>query len=307
MSNVIETRDLTMVYRSGLWARKVTALTSLSLEVTAGEIFGYLGANGAGKTTTIKILVGLMRPTAGRALVLGQDCASVPVKRRIGYMPEDPYFYEYLTGAESLDFYARLFDMPRAARRKKADELLELVRLSDARRTRVRAYSKGMRQRLGLAQALINDPEMVILDEPLSGLDPMGRMELRNVILGLRDEGRTVFFSSHILADVEMICDRVGILVKGDLSAVGTIDRLLASRVKAVEIVAERVSEEGVRRLGAIAERVLHEGDRIAVRVADYDAADAAVRVVTEHGGRLRAMTPQKDTLEEYFVRSSRA
>jgi ABC-2 type transport system ATP-binding protein len=221
--------------------RQVDALKNLTLAVEQGEIFGLLGPNGAGKTTTIKILMGIHFATRGQARLFGRPLGDLEVKRRIGFLPENPYFYDYLKGWEFLEFYGRLYDMPHRLLRARIEELLDLVGLSHAANLPLKGYSKGMNQRIGLAQALLNDPRLVILDEPQSGLDPLGRKEVRDIILRLRKEGRTVLFSSHILSDAEMICDRVGILFKGKLINCGSMSELLSTRVLQYELAVEGV------------------------------------------------------------------
>ncbi|MGH7480453.1 MAG: ABC transporter ATP-binding protein, partial [Candidatus Methylomirabilales bacterium] len=203
---VLKTEGLTKEYRIGFWRTRVRVLHDLNLEVHQGEIFGYLGPNGAGKTTTLKLLMGLIYPTAGRASILGRDVQDVAVKAQVGFLPENPYFYDYLTGREFLHFYGQLFGLAYRDRRQRIDELLHAVGLSKAAELQLRKYSKGMLQRIGLAQALINDPQVIVLDEPTSGLDPVGRKEVRDLILDLKGKGKTVFFSTHIVPDAEMIC-----------------------------------------------------------------------------------------------------
>ncbi|MFQ5946575.1 MAG: ABC transporter ATP-binding protein, partial [Anaerolineae bacterium] len=240
---VLKTEGLTKEFRSGFWRSRVRVLHDLNLEVRQGETFGYLGPNGAGKTTTMNLIMGLIHPTTGRAWILGRDVSDVAVKAEIGFLPENPYFYTYLTGREFLDFYGQLFGIPYRERRRRIDELLDLVGLSKAGKLQLRKYSKGMLQRIGLAQALINDPQAVFLDEPMSGLDPVGRKEVRDLILDLKARGKTVFFSTHIIPDVEMICDRVGIIVNGRLIRVGPLDELLGSDVESIEITASGLDE----------------------------------------------------------------
>jgi ABC-2 type transport system ATP-binding protein len=229
---VVETYELQKAYRTGFWLnQKVVSLKSCTLQVFEGETFGLLGPNGAGKTTLLKTLLGIVRPNGGRALLLGQPLGNRAIKQRVGYLPENPYFYDYLTGWEILQFTAGLFQIPRSVQRKRIPELLDLVGLaqSAARKKQLRQYSKGMLQRIGMAQALINDPELVFLDEPMSGLDPMGRYQIREIILSLKAQGKTIFFNSHILSDVELICDRVAILAQGELICVGSLDELLGT------------------------------------------------------------------------------
>jgi ABC-2 type transport system ATP-binding protein len=229
---VVQTFNLTKTYRTGFWLnQKVTSLRDFTLTVYQGETFGLLGPNGAGKTTLLKTLLGILAPTAGRASLLGRPVGDRAMKRRIGYLPENPYFYDYLTGWEFLQYTAGLFDIPPAVQRQRIPDLLDRVGLARqvARKKQLRQYSKGMLQRIGLAQALINDPEVVFLDEPMSGLDPTGRYMVREVILSLKDQGKTIFFNSHVLSDVETICDRVALLDQGELICMGSLEELLGS------------------------------------------------------------------------------
>src|ERR1041384_2083061 len=227
---VIETRSLSKVYRDFWGRQKVRALKALDLEVRQGEIFGLLGPNGSGKSTTIKLLLGLLFPTSGQALVFGNDATEVSKNERIGYLPEESYLYKFLNAEETLDFYGRLFDMPAAVRRQRTEELISMVGLNHARRRQLREYSKGMTRRIGLAQALINDPELILLDEPTSGLDPIGTREMKDLILKLRDQGKTILMSSHLLPDVQDVCDRIAILHQGELKELGRVDSLLKIR-----------------------------------------------------------------------------
>ncbi|MEK7450215.1 MAG: ABC transporter ATP-binding protein, partial [Planctomycetota bacterium] len=221
---VIETHNLTKVYTSWFSRTKVKALDNLNLEIRSGEIFGLLGPNGSGKTTAMKILLGLIFPTAGEALVLGKSPREVAVKDRIGFLPEESYLYRFLTADETLDFYGQLFKIPRLRRKKKIDELLELMELTGARKRPVKEYSKGMARRLGFAQAIINDPDVIFLDEPTSGLDPIMCRHVKNIILDLKKQGKTILLSSHLLADVENVCDRIAILYNGKLQKIGPVD-----------------------------------------------------------------------------------
>ncbi|MBU7584897.1 MAG: ABC transporter ATP-binding protein [Nostoc sp. TH1S01] len=229
---VVSTFDLRKVYRSGFWLnQKIVSLKSCSLTVYQGETFGLLGPNGAGKTTLLKLLLGIVRPTAGRGLLLGKPLGDRQVKQSIGYLPENPYLYDYLTGWEFLELAAGIFQIPRRIQRQRIPQLLELVGLplADARKKQMRRYSKGMLQRVGMAQALINDPEIIFLDEPMSGLDPLGRYQMREIILGLKAAGKTIFFNSHILSEVEQICDRIAILSQGELICAGSLNELLGN------------------------------------------------------------------------------
>src|SRR3954463_12218897 len=223
---IVETRKLTKVYRDFWGRKKKVALNALDLQIKRGEIFGLLGPNGSGKTTTIKLLLGLLFPTSGEATVFGMPAADVRKNERIGYLPEESYLYRFLNAEETLDFYGRLFDMPAEQRKKRAADLIRLVGLQQDRKRTLREYSKGMRQRIGLAQALINDPEFVILDEPTSGLDPIGTIWMKDLIKQLRNQGKTVLMCSHRLDDVQDVCDRIAILFNGDLQELGEVDRL---------------------------------------------------------------------------------
>jgi ABC-2 type transport system ATP-binding protein len=229
---VVQTNQLSKSYRTGFWLnQKIESLKNCTLTVYQGETFGLLGANGAGKTTLLKTLLGIVRPTSGRAWLLGNAIGNLEVKKRVGYLPENAYFYDYLTGWEFLQFVAGIFEIPASIQQQRIPQLLELVGLSQAaaKKKQLRQYSKGMLQRVGLAQALINDPEVVFLDEPMSGLDPMGRYQIREIILSLKAQGKTIFFNSHVLSDVEKICDRVAILAEGELIALGSLDELLGT------------------------------------------------------------------------------
>ena len=280
----------------------VTALDGLSLSVHRGEIYGFLGPNGSGKTTTLKILMGLVRSTSGKAEVLGKPAGNVQARRQIGFLPEGPYFYDYLTAEEFLAFYGRLAGLERAELGRRIDHLLEVVGLNEARTRQLRKFSKGMLQRIGLAQALIHDPELVILDEPMSGLDPIGRKQVRDLILGLRDQGKTVFFSTHIIPDVEMICDRVGIVMKGRVMAAGRVDELVRhEHTQSVEIVCEGIKVDELPAIKAAATRVLQRGQQCLVALPGPDRQEEILADIRAHGGRLVSVTPQKGSLEELF------
>jgi ABC-2 type transport system ATP-binding protein len=230
---IVQTRQLSKTYRTGFWLnQKIESLKQCSLTVHQGETFGLLGPNGAGKTTLLKILLGITRPTSGTGILFNQPLGNLAVKQRIGYLPENPYFYDHLTGWEFLEFAAGLFQIPRSIQRQRIPQLFDLVGLakSAALKKQMRQYSKGMLQRVGMAQALINDPEVVFLDEPMSGLDPMGRYQIREIILSLKSKNKTIFFNSHVLSDVEKICDRVAILAQGNLLTTGSLDELLGTK-----------------------------------------------------------------------------
>jgi len=232
-TRVVQTWELTKVYRTGFWLnQKVESLKGCSLSVYEGETFGLLGPNGAGKTTLLKILLGIVRASSGRAVLLGRPIADRAVKQRLGYLPENPYLYDYLTAWEFLQFTAGLFQIPASVQKQRIPQLIDLVGLDQktARKKQLRQFSKGMLQRVGMAQALINDPEIVFLDEPMSGLDPIGRYQIREIILNLKEQGKTIFFNSHVLGDVEQICDRVAILAQGEIICCGSLDELLGSQ-----------------------------------------------------------------------------
>jgi ABC-2 type transport system ATP-binding protein len=304
MEPVIEIEGLCKDFRVGFWRKRTRILHALILTVHRGEIFGYLGPNGAGKTTTIKLLTGLILPTAGTARLLGQELNRISARQQVGFLPENPYFYEYLTGREFLDFCGRLFGLKASIRRERIGRLLHLTQLERAAHQQLRKYSKGMLQRLGLAQALINEPSLVILDEPMSGLDPLGRKAMRDVILQLRAEGRTIFFSSHILPDVEVLCDRVGILVAGRLRDVGRLEEILKTPTESIELTLQRVSPGLLASLRSLAlAPPLQRPDGVLVRLENEERLDQALRTAMAAGARVVQVVPQRDTLEEHFLR----
>ena len=298
---ILRTERLSKTFEVGVRLRRVRAVNEVSLEVHEGEIFGFVGPNGAGKTTTIKMLMGLIFPTSGTASIFDAPIPSRGAKARIGYLPENPSYYEFLTGREALRFFGELSGVRGAALGARCEELLALVGLADAAGRQIRKYSKGMQQRLGIAQALVGDPSFVVLDEPMSGLDPIGRKEVRDLILELRRRGKTVFFSTHILPDVESLCDRVGVILGGRLRDVGRISELLSARVRSVEAVLE-VPEGAADRVprGTLVSR---EGSRLGLSFPDLDAANAAARAVLEAGGKVVSLVPHRETLEDFFLR----
>ncbi len=302
----IKARKLRVVYHPGVFQKRRLGLAGLDLEVRPNEVFGYLGANGAGKTTTIKVLVGLIAPDGGRAEILGRPAGDARARERLGYAPENPYFYEYLTAAETLDFYARLFGMARPERRRRAGELLERVGLAGAAGRRVRQFSKGMLQRLGLAQALVNDPEVCILDEPMTGLDPVGRYEVRQLILELKERGKTIFFSSHILADVEAICDRAAVLHEAKLVSCGTLSELLSSRAVGVEITLAGAGPELEKELAAEAAGARREGGLLHLTAGDEEAGGKLLSRAVAAGAAVKRYVPTRESLEDYFLRVRR-
>ena len=300
--SIIKIEGLTKTYRTGFWRRKKKALEKLNLVVEKGETFGYLGPNGAGKTTTLKILLGIIQPDSGHATILDHPIDNVSLKSKIGFLPEQPYFYDYLTGKELLEFYAHFFSLSRSERKRRIADLLELVSLKGAEKMALRKYSKGMLQRIGIAQALINDPEVIFLDEPLSGLDPLGRKEVRDIVLRLKGEGKTIFFCSHILPDVEMICDRIGILNKGRLIAVGNLDELLQLEAKGIEIEFSGVSEEGMKRIKKEAVRYLEQAHRKQITIDEEHKVMPTIKLIDQYGGKILNVIPHRRSLEEIFV-----
>ncbi len=299
---VLELSGVSKSYRTHLSLRRYWILRDLSLEIRKGEIFGFIGTNGAGKTTAIKLALGLIAPDAGTIRLFGEDSRDPALRRRLGFLPENPYLYDYLTGAEFLDFHGRLFGMTAADRRRRVPEMLERVGLANRGDRQLRHYSKGMLQRIGLAQALINDPEFVILDEPMSGLDPIGRREVRDIILDLKARGRTVFFSTHILSDTELICDRVGILVKGSLRAVGSIDDLVSSEVRFWEVALRGVRPEQIPCGRLVSQR----DDQLLVRVESRSDLSRILSSLNGDEATLLSVTPTRQSLEDLFLREVR-
>jgi ABC-2 type transport system ATP-binding protein len=299
---VVEIENLTKDFSVGFWKKHpVRALDNLSLEVQKGEIFGFLGPNGAGKSTTIKILMHLLHPTSGSARIMGEPVDSVTLHRAIGYLPENPYFYDYLSPVELLTYMGRLCGLSQPALAKKVDALLESVGLADVRKLQLRKFSKGMVQRVGIAQALINDPEVVFLDEPMSGLDPLGRLEVRRIIAHLKTRGVTVFFSSHILPDVEAICDRVAILNKGKLQETGALEDILKVRIEGHEVILAGWREEILDALRPWCDEVRCMGDRLHLRVASKQKMEGLLAFVFEQKLELISMNPIRPSLEEHF------
>ncbi len=301
----IETEKLTKDYALGFWRKRpYRALDCLTLGVEAGEIFGFLGPNGAGKTTTLKLLMQLVFPTSGRAAILGRPAGDVSVRGRIGYLPENPYFYDHLTAEELLIYFGRLFGVPAAERARRAAALLDQVGLGGERRMPLRRYSKGMLQRVGLAQALLNEPEVVFLDEPMSGLDPIGRRMVRSLILSLRDRGTTVFFSSHILADAEAICSRVAILAGGRLLSTGRLSEMVAFDVKGWEVVVDRVPGAALAEIERLATKVQRIADaRFSLECPASERPDALVARLATLGAEVLSVNPVRETLEDVFMR----
>jgi ABC-2 type transport system ATP-binding protein len=301
----IRTENLSKDFSIGFWRpRPYRALDGLNLEVAKGDTFGFLGPNGAGKTTTLKLLMQLIYPTSGHAEILGRPVGDVDVKRHIGYLPESPYFYDYLTAEELLDYFARLFGYDSAERRRRVSALLDQVGIGGERRLPLRKFSKGMIQRVGIAQALINDPEVVFLDEPMSGLDPLGRREVRNLILSLRDRGCTVFFSSHVLSDAEALCNRVAVLAQGKLVASGRISDLQAFDIRGWELIVSGLTPELLARHRARVHRVTLLGEhRYSLELPLEPAPELLLRDLVGGGAQLVSLNPIRETLEDFFVK----
>jgi ABC-2 type transport system ATP-binding protein len=300
----LATYDLSKDYAVGFWRKRpYRALDRLTIEVQPGEVFGFLGPNGAGKTTTLKLLMRLVFPSSGRAELLGRPVGDTDARRRIGYLPENPYFYDYLTAEELLSYFAGLFGFSGQERSRRVSRLLDEVGVGAERRLQLRKFSKGMLQRVGIAQALVNDPDLVIFDEPMSGLDPLGRRDVRALILRLRDRGCTVFFSSHVLSDAEALCSRVAILAKGRLMTAGALSDLLQFQVRGWELVAANLSPAGRDALAARALKVAHlGGDRYTFDLP-YDPSPAHwLQQLAEAGATLVSLNPIRDTLEDLFV-----
>jgi len=305
MTPAIATIGLTKDYPVGFWRpRPYRALDGLTLEVAPGEVFGFLGPNGAGKTTTLKLLMRLVFPTSGEARILGRPPGDPAMTRRIGYLAENPYYYDYLTAEELLGYFAGLFGYRGTERRHRVERLLDTVQIGAERRLPLRKFSKGMIQRVGLAQALVNDPEVVFLDEPMSGLDPLGRRDVRALILALRDEGRTVFFSSHILSDAETLCSRVAILARGRLVAEGRVADLVAFKAHGWEAVVEGLTPAGLAALGPrVTRRHLIAEGRYGLEFDAADRPEDVIPLLARGGARLVSVNPLRETLEDVFVK----
>jgi len=296
----IEIQKLSKVYTTGFWRRtRRTGLSPLTLSVLAGETFGFLGPNGAGKTTTLKLLLGIVFPTSGTANILGKHFLDPEVRRKVGFLPEQPYFYDYLSAPELLDYYAQLSGVAPAERKRRIEALLPRVGLADVGNKQLRKFSKGMLQRVGIAQAIIHDPEVVFLDEPMSGLDPLGRYEIRELIQSLKDAGKTIFFSTHILSDAEALCDRVAVIHKGELRGVGVVNDLRSATAEKTEVI-----WLGAGTLAAVAKYVAEShvtGDTVRATVSTQEL-DRFLDRLRQQSARLVSVTPLHGTLEEYFL-----
>ena len=302
---VIAVDHLTKDYPVGFWRpRPYRALDDLTFEVAPGEVFGLLGPNGAGKSTTLKLLTGLVTPTHGRAQLFGEPAFAVHARRRVGFLPENPVFYDYLTGEELLVYYGELCGLRSADAKTRGAALLDRVGIGSERRLAVRRYSKGMVQRLGVAQALVQDPELVILDEPMSGLDPIGRRDVRALILSLRDEGKTVLFSSHILSDAETLCSRVAILAAGRLQALGALTALVEFSVRSWELLLDGVDDALLERLRAAGvETTQLGGGRVHASVPGSRAPEPLLQLAGAAGARVLSLQPVRETLEDVFLK----
>jgi ABC-2 type transport system ATP-binding protein len=283
--------------------KKVEALRGVTFKVERGQIFGFVGPNGAGKTTTIRTLMGLLRPTGGSATILGHAIPSRAARFKVGFLPETPYFYDYLTVGELLDLAGRLFGIPHGERKKRADMLIDKVGLGRARSQSLKKYSKGMLQRAGLAQALMNDPELVVLDEPTSGLDPIGRKEVRDLIIELREQGKTVFFSSHILTDIEAIADHVAIVARGQLQSQGTPAELIKRTILGIDIQVRVAADTDLGTLTDGASHVRRAGDELTLTLPPDADVDAWLSAARDKGAKVVAVTPRHETLEDLFLR----
>lgn len=301
----IELKSVHKTFKTGFWMSKVKALRGINLEIQNGEVFGYLGPNGSGKTTTLKLIMGIISPDSGDISVLSRSPRDITAKEKIGFLPEAPYFYDYLRAGEFLDFYARLFAIPMGVRRERIRHLLTMVGLQDKVNEPLRRFSRGMLQRVGIAQALINDPDLIILDEPMGGLDPLGRAQMKEIITELRNKGKTIIFSSHVLPDVEVIADRVGIIINGRIRDVGNLDKLLTRRVSSVEI-----TVLGFSRLDKLLDTQLKGkatlkrvfGDRAVLVVDTKEKVDEVIDIIRDVEGSIESVEPMRMTLEELFL-----
>jgi len=306
MTTALQISNLTKDYKTGFFKqRSVRALDGLTLEVRSGQIFGFLGGSGAGKTTTIKILMGLLHPTTGEAKILGQDISEIDVHRRLGYCPENPYFYDYLTPLELLNYFGEIFGLNSQKRKERSTDLLNAVGLEESNWNKhLRKFSKGMLQRVGLAQSLLNDPEIIFLDEPMSGLDPIGRREIRELIAGLRTHGKTVFMSTHILSDIESLCDEVAILSRGKLTATGNLQDLLTSSSdrQGFEVTIANIDNSALRSMVLGSFSVNEQASGAIVTCADEGEVEAVISAARSAGGKLISVQQVKQSLEDLFT-----
>jgi len=299
MATALRIDNLHKSFKSGFLLQKKTILEGISLHVDQGEIFGYLGPNGAGKTTTIKCVMGLIFPEKGDIKLFDLSHLSLKAKERVGFLPENPYFYDYLTASEFLRFYSQLSLIPELDKEKRIEDLLQLVDMKEARNLQLRKFSRGMLQRIGLAQALLNNPDIVILDEPLGGLDPLGRKEIRDILVRLREEGKTVFLSSHILQDIEMICDRVAVIMDGKIVNQGYLQELISEKILFTEIIISGLDKSDLEGLG---ESLSTPGGKILLKIHDEKKINSVFRLIQDKGGKIHSLTPRTETLEDLFV-----
>jgi len=299
MATVLKIENLFKDFKTGFIPKRREILRGISFSVDSGEIFGYLGPNGAGKTTTLKCVLGLIFPDKGEIEIFGRPHLSLESKERLGYLPENPYFYDYLTASEFLDFYARLFRLKKKEKEEKIRSLLQLVGLEKVRDLQLRKFSRGMLQRIGLAQALINDPELLFFDEPLGGLDPLGRKEIRDIIVRLKQEGKTVFLCSHILQDIEMICDRVAIVVSGKVISQGAIQDLISEKILFTEVT---LSGLGFDEFISLGEPLWARGEKIFLKVLHEENIEKLLALVYARKGKIHSLVPRTETLEDIFV-----
>ena len=301
-NSAIETSHLRKDYGGTFGRGAFTAVQDLSFSVPRGQVFGFLGPNGAGKTTTINMLLGNIKPTSGSATLLGSPLGDLDARTRLGFLPEKFQFHDFLTAEEFLDLHGKLYGMGLKARQKRIPEVLDQVKLYDRRKSKLSEFSKGMQQRAGLAQAILNDPELVILDEPTSALDPLGRREVREIVAGLKERGKTVLLNSHLLGEIEMTCDQVAILKKGEVIRVGTMDDLLAAPTT-VEMRVQNISPALVKSLETLARTVRVDGTEISVGIGDEAVIPDLAAAVVGHGGRLLSLIPKRESLEDLFIR----
>jgi ABC-2 type transport system ATP-binding protein len=299
MATALKIENLYKAFKFGFIPKKKEILRGISLSVEEGEIFGYLGPNGAGKTTTLKCVLGIIFPDKGQIEIFGQPHLSSQAKNQIGFLPENPYFYDYLTASEFLDFYGQLFLLKKKEKEEKIGRLLKLVGLERVKDLQLRKFSRGMLQRIGLAQALINDPKFMLLDEPLGGLDPLGRKEIRDIIVRFKEEGKTVFLSSHILQDIEMICDRVAIIVNGQIINQGALQDLISEKILFTEVAISGIAKKELAGLG---EFLSIHGERILLKVFDEKNVEKILALAQERKGKIHSLIPRTETLESLFV-----
>ncbi len=310
MDTVIEIENLTMNFLVGFWRKRpVQVLKGISLSVNKGEIFGFLGHNGAGKTTTLKILMRIIYPTTGEVKILGRSLEDVGMRQQTGYLPESPYFYDYLTGTELLEYFGKLHQMDTAQRAKRIPEVLDLVGLTKDAKLQLRKFSKGMLQRIGIAQAILHNPEVVFMDEPMSGLDPIGRREVRDIIASLRDQGKTVFFSTHILSDVEVLCDRVAILRNGERVAYGRLEEIQGREISALEVITSLLPETIINQLRPFTTHIKQtaSGVHFTLKKEAELELERIISIVHQHGGRLISVNPIRTALEDFFIKDPKS